>query len=221
MKALYALISPLNLLTAASTVVKGKLKIDHENRRLRAMTKRLFYVTVVMSCALGLTGGSGYARASRPVPTPQHPSTTCAYKSIGVAHDMYNKKQKLSFYYPPRRLVEAMRPKRDYEVFIHPDGEVRISRTFDGVKYNIRFAGGSNLAFIMADGHPLSFNADTDNEKNYPYVRVAGESVGNLADKISSSAGREGVVIKSQYERVIATYYGPGANEGRLICPTP
>jgi hypothetical protein len=77
---------------------------------------------------------------------------------------MYNKKQKLSFYYPPTRLVEAMRPKRDYEVFIHPDGEVRISRTFDGVKYNLRFAGGSTL----------SFNVDTDNEKDYPYVRAAG-----------------------------------------------
>ncbi|HEY0170362.1 MAG TPA: hypothetical protein VGB98_04880 [Pyrinomonadaceae bacterium] len=87
---------------------------------------------------------------------------------------MYNKKQKLSFYYPPTRLVEAVRPKRDYEVFVHPDGEVRISRKFDGVKYNIRFAGGSNLSFIMADGHPLSFNVDTDDEKNYPYVRAAG-----------------------------------------------
>jgi hypothetical protein len=87
---------------------------------------------------------------------------------------MYNKKQKLSFYYPPVRLVEAMRPKRDYEVFVHPDGEVRISRTFDGVKYNIRFVGGSNLAFNLADGHPLSFNADTDNDKNYPYGRAAG-----------------------------------------------
>jgi hypothetical protein len=88
---------------------------------------------------------------------------------------MYNKKQRLSFYYPPAELVAAMRPKRDYEVFTHPDGEVRISRTFDGVKYNIRFAGGTNLSFIMADGHPLSFNADTDIEKDYPYVRVAGE----------------------------------------------
>lgn len=138
------------------------------------MTKRLFYVTAVMSCALGLAGGSGHARPRRAGPNPRRPSMTCAYKTIGVAHDMYNKKQKLSFYYPPRRLVEAMRPKRDYEVFTQPDGEVRISRRFDGVKYNIRFAGGSNLAFIMADGHPLSFNVDTDEEKNYPYGRAAG-----------------------------------------------
>jgi hypothetical protein len=87
---------------------------------------------------------------------------------------MYNKKQKLSFYYPPARLVAAMRPKPDYEVFIHPDGQVRISRTFDGVKYNIRFVGGSTLSFNLADGHPLSFNVDTDIEKNYPYVGVAG-----------------------------------------------
>ncbi len=92
---------------------------------------------------------------------------------------MYNKKQKLSFYYPPALMVAAMRPKRDYEVFIHPDGEVRISRTFDGVKYNIRFAGGSTLAYNLADGHPLSFNADTDIEKNYPYVGAAvGEKCG-------------------------------------------
>jgi hypothetical protein len=138
------------------------------------MTKRLFYVTAVMSCALGLAGGSGYARTRRPGPNPRHPSMTCAFKTIGVAHDMYNRKQKLSFYYPPSRLVAAMRPKRDYEVFIHPDGEVRISRTFDGVKYNIRFAGGSTLAFNLADGHPLSFNVETDNEKNYPYGKVAG-----------------------------------------------
>lgn len=174
MKAIYALISPLILLAAASTVGKGKLMIDPEDRCLRAMTKRLFYVTAVTSCALSLAGGSGYARTRRPGPNPRHPSTTCAYKTIGVAHDMYDKKQKLSFYYPPTRLVAAMRPKRDYEVFIHPDGEVRISRTFDGVKYNIRFAGGSNLSFNFADGHPLSFNADTDIEKDYPYVRVAG-----------------------------------------------
>lgn len=174
MKAIYALISPLILLTTVSTVGKGKFKADPENRYLWSVMKRLFYVTAVMSCALGLAGGSGYARARRPGPNPQHPPMSCAYKTIGVAHDMYNKKQKLSFYYPPRRLVEAMRPKRDYEVFTQPDGEVRISRRFDGVKYNIRFAGGSNLAFIMADGHPLSFNADTDEEKNYPYGRAAG-----------------------------------------------
>ena len=174
MKAIYALISPLILLTAVSKVGKGKLKIDPEARCLRTMTKRLFYVSAVMSCALGLAGGSGYARTRRPGPSPRHPSMTCAYKSIGIAHDMYNKKQKLSFYYPPTRLVEAMRPKRDYEVFIHPDGEVRISRTFDGVKYNLRFAGGSTLSFNLADGHPLSFNVDTDNEKDYPYVRAAG-----------------------------------------------
>lgn len=136
--------------------------------------KRLFYVSVVVSCALVLASGRGHARGSRPGSNPQHPSTTCAFKTIGVAHVMYDKKQKLSFYYPPARLVEAMRPQRDYEVFIHPDGEVRISRTFDGVKYNIRFAGGSTLSFNFADGYPLSFNVDTDNEKNYPYVRVAG-----------------------------------------------
>jgi hypothetical protein len=71
-------------------------------------------------------------------------------------------------------LVEAVRPKRDYEVYTYPDGEVRISRTFDGVKYNIRFVGGSNLSFIMADGHPLSFNLDTDKDKNYPHDKAAG-----------------------------------------------
>ncbi len=174
MKALYALVFPLILLTAVSTVGKGKLKIDPENRYLWSVMKRLFCVSVVMSCALGFAGGSGYAWARRPGPNTKHPSMTCAFKTIGVAHDMYNKKQKLSFYYPPAGLVAAMRPKRDYEVFIHPDGEVRISRTFDGVKYNIRFAGGSTLSFNFADGYPLSFNADTDDEKNYPYVRVAG-----------------------------------------------
>jgi hypothetical protein len=179
MKAIYALISPLILLTTVFRVGKGKFKVDRENRYLWSVMKRLFYVSVVMSCALGLAGGSGYARARPAGSNPQHTSMTCAYKTIGVAHDMYNKKQKLSFYYPPTLLVEAVRPKRDYEFFVHPDGELRISRTFDGVKYNLRFAGGSNLAFLMADGHPLSFNADTDTEKNYPYGRVAvGEKCG-------------------------------------------
>ncbi|MET0622687.1 MAG: hypothetical protein ABW250_06900 [Pyrinomonadaceae bacterium] len=191
MKAIDALISPLILLTAASTVGKGKLKIDPENRYRWSVMKRLIYVTVVMSCALGLAGGSGYARARRPGPTPRRPSMSCAFKTIGVAHVMYNKKQKLSFYYPPTRLVAAMRPKRDYEVFTQPDGEVRISRTFDGVKYNIRFAGGSNLSFIMADGHPLSFNVDTDIEKNYPYGRaVGGEKCGTPDDLIESNVSR-------------------------------
>jgi hypothetical protein len=155
MKAIYALISPLILLTAASTVGKGELKVDPENSYLWSVMKRLFCVSVVMSYALGLAVGSGYARPRRPGPNPQHTSMTCAFKTIGVGHDMYNKKQKLSFYYPPARLVEAVRPKRDYEVYTYPDGEVRISRTFDGVKYNIRFVGGSNLSFIMADGHPF------------------------------------------------------------------
>jgi hypothetical protein len=191
MKAIYALISPLILLTAASTVGRGKLKINPEDRCLRTMTKRLFYVTAVMSCALGLAGGSGYARTRRPGPNPQHPLMTCAFKTVGVAHDMYNKKQKLSFYYPPARLVEAIRPKRNYEVFIHPDGEVRISRTFDGVKYNLRFVGGSTLAFNMADGHPLSFNLDTDNEKNYPYGKVAGgENCGTPDDLIERNVSQ-------------------------------
>jgi hypothetical protein len=174
MKAIYALISPLILLTAASTVGKGELKIDPENSYLWSVMKRLFCVSVVMSYALGLAVGSGYARPCHPGPNPQHPSMNCAFKTIGVGHDMYNKKQKLSFYYPPARLVEAVRPKHDYEVYTYPDGEVRISRTFDGVKYNIRFAGGSNLSFIMADGHPLSFNVDTDNDKNYPHDKAAG-----------------------------------------------
>ena len=191
MKAIYALMSPLILPTAVSTVGKGKLKIDSENRYLRSVMKRLFCVSVVMSCALGLAGGSVYARARRPGPNPRQPSMTCAYKTIGIAHDMYNKKQKLSFYYPPAGLVAAMRPKRDYEVFTHPDGEVRVSRTFDGVKYNIRFAGGSNLSFIMADGHPLSFNADTDIEKNYPYGRAAvGEKCGTPDHLIERNVSR-------------------------------
>jgi hypothetical protein len=155
------------------------------------MTKGLFYVAAVMSCALVLAGGSGYARARRPGPNPRHPPTTCAFKTIGVAHDMYDKKQKLSFYYTPARLVEAVRPKRDYEVYTYPDGEVRISRTFGGVKYNIRFAGGTNLAFIMADGHPLSFNVDTDIEKNYPHGRAAGgEKCGTPDDVIERNVSR-------------------------------
>jgi hypothetical protein len=48
-----------------------------------------------------------------------------------------------------------MRPKRGYEVTALPGGhEVRISRMFNGVKYNIIFEGGG----------PLSFNVNTVND---------------------------------------------------------
>jgi hypothetical protein len=117
------------------------------------MTKRLIYVTTVMSCALGLAGGSGYARARRPGTNPQHPSMTCVYKTIGVKGRGGNRKRKLSFFYDLKRLTAAVKPRRDYEVTALPGGdEVRISRTFDGVKYNIIFEGGDSLSFDLNTG---------------------------------------------------------------------
>ena len=117
--------------------------------------KRLFYGSVVVSCALVLAGGRGHARVRRPGSNPQHPSVTCAYETIGVREVPEDGKQRLSFSYDLKRLAAAMRPKRGYEVTALPGGNgVRISRMFDGVRYNIIFEGGA----------PLSFNVNTDND---------------------------------------------------------
>ena len=117
--------------------------------------RRLFYVPVVVSCALALAGGRGHARARSRGPNPQQPSFTCSYETIGVPEVREDGRQRLSFSYDLRRLAAAMRPKRAYEVTALPGGnEVRISRMFDGVKYNIIFGGGA----------PLSFNVNTVND---------------------------------------------------------
>lgn len=117
--------------------------------------KRLFYMSVVVSCALVLAGGRGHARVRRPGSNPQRPSFTCSYETIGVPGVHGDGKQRLSFSYDLKRLAAAMRPKRGYEVSALPGGnEVRISRMFDGVKYNIIFEGGG----------PLSFNVNTVND---------------------------------------------------------
>ena len=117
--------------------------------------KRLFYVSVVVSCALVLAGGRGHARVRRPGSNPQSASFTCAYETIGVPEVREEGRQRLSFSYDLKRLAAAMRPKRGYEVAALPGGkEVRISRMFNGVKYNIIFEGG----------RPLSFNVNTVND---------------------------------------------------------
>ena len=117
--------------------------------------KRLFYVSVVVSCALVLAGGRGHARVRRPGSNPQRPSFTCSYETIGVPEVREDGRQRLSFSYDLKRLAAAMRPKRGYQVTALPGGnEVRISRMFNGVKYNIIFGGGG----------PLSFNVNTVND---------------------------------------------------------
>lgn len=49
------------------------------------------------------------------------------------------------------------------------------------------------------------------------YKKVEDVHVGGLVSYINDE---EGILIKSQYERIVATYYGPTANERHLICPT-
>jgi hypothetical protein len=81
-------------------------------------------------------------------PPPQHPSMPCIYKGIGLRRVMKDRRQRLSFSYDLKLLAAAMRAKRGYEVSARPDGnEVRITRMFDGVKYNIIFEGGDPLSF--------------------------------------------------------------------------
>lgn len=117
--------------------------------------KRLFYVSVVVSCALVLAGGRGNAQDPRPGSNPQGLSFTCSYETIGVPEAREDGRQRLSFAYNLKRLAAAMRLKRGYQVTALPGGkEVRISRMFNGVKYNIIFEGGA----------PLSFNVNTVND---------------------------------------------------------
>jgi hypothetical protein len=92
-------------------------------------------------------------------PPPQHPPGKCQYKTVALRRVyIYSKEQRrrLSFSYDLKRLAAAMKRKRGYEVSARPDGnEVRITRTFGGMKYNIIFEGGE----------PLSFNVFTDRER--------------------------------------------------------
>lgn len=66
---------------------------------------------------------------------------------------MPGRRQRLSFSYDLQRLAAAMRAKRGYEVTALPGGNgVRISCTFDGVKYSIIFEGGDPLSFAVRSG---------------------------------------------------------------------
>lgn len=201
MKAVNALILPLILLAAVSTVGQGRLKIDPESRHLllstiktstmqkeldEASAQGFRIISAASSC--GQTGMVLFLqRAAQPpdtykyrLPAAARTSTVekelnqaaqdepCQYKTIGVPEDQG---KRLSFSYDLKRLAAAMRRKRGYEVAPGPGGnELRISRTFNGVKYNIIFEGGE----------PLSFNLNTvnDDEADSNVMKRWGERCG-------------------------------------------
>lgn len=89
----------------------------------------------------------------------------CEYKSIGVpASNGYNKQLNRSYNIP--QIASVIRMNRDYEVNNHHSGDrLVISRSFNGVKYNIVFENKNgrsefNLNTYNFDGYPTGSAAD-------------------------------------------------------------
>jgi hypothetical protein len=131
--------------------------------------KRLFYFSVMMSCAIGLAGERGNAQTRRRSSNSRPPFVRCQYKTIAVPGEN-GENQMLSFSSDLKRLAATMKSNRAYEVSEHYNGDgVIISRTFKGVKYNIIFENRGSI----------SFNLNTYNFKGYPNGTVAwGERCG-------------------------------------------
>ena len=89
----------------------------------------------------------------------------CEYKSIGVpTSNGYNKKLSQSYNIP--QIASAMRMNRNYEVNDHYNGNgLVVSRTFNGVKYNIIFENNNGVS---------EFNLNTYNFDGYPSGLVTG-----------------------------------------------
>ena len=119
--------------------------------------KSLIYMSVAMSCILNLAGEPVHSQTRRR--SNSRTLVTCEYKTIGVPGDN-SENQKLSRSYDLRRLAASMKSNRAYEVSEHYNGEgIIISRTFNGVKYNILFEKREGVS---------QFNLNTYNFKGYP-----------------------------------------------------
>jgi hypothetical protein len=120
---------------------------------------------------------------------------------------MKDRRQRLGFSYDLKRLAAAMRPKRGYEVSARPDGsEVRISRTFDGVKYNIIFGGGDPLSFTVHSGKESCATPDR------LIKRKAYRMIGDLPLEARQKAELEGhivVLISKWMDMPSETYHPP------------
>jgi hypothetical protein len=82
----------------------------------------------------------------------------CEYRSVMVpTFNGYNKK--LSQWYDIQGIASVMRKNHSYEVGIHNGSGIVVSRTFDGVKYNIIFDENSGVS---------EFNLNTYNFRGYP-----------------------------------------------------
>jgi hypothetical protein len=105
-----------------------------------------------------------------------------------------------------------MRAKRGYEVSARPDGnEVRITRTFDGVKYNIIFEGGDPLSFTVHSGKERCATPDR------LIKRRAYRMIGDLPLEARQKAELEGhvMVFSSAYFSDAFTHPPPDPNPPR------
>ena len=88
----------------------------------------------------------------------------CEYRSIMVpTFNGYNKK--LSQWYDIQRIASVMRMNHSYEVGTHNGSGIVVSRTFDGVKYNIIFDENGGVS---------EFNLNTYDFRGYPGGMVTG-----------------------------------------------
>jgi hypothetical protein len=143
-------------------------------------------------------------------PPPRHPPGTCEYKTIALRH-VYaytmDRMQRLSFSYDLKRLAAAMRPKRGYEVAALPGGNgVRISRMFDGVKYNIIFEGGDPLSFTVASGRERCATPDR------LIKRRAYRMIGDLPLEARQKAELEGHVVVNHWAYFSDAFTHPPAD---------
>ena len=170
---------------------------------------RLLSVLRIAAALMMMPHGAQKLFGSPVGPPPQHPSGTCQYKAIAVRR-VYTKdqRQRLSFSYDLKRLAAAMRAKRGYEVSARPDGnEVRITRTFDGVKYNIIFEGGDPLSFIVTSGRVRCATPDR------LIRRRAYRMIGDLPFEARQKTELEGhvVVVVSQWMDMPSETFHPPA----------
>jgi len=106
----------------------------------------------------------------------------CDYKSIGVPTEN-GSNQKLTGSYDLKRLAEAMKLNRNYEINDHYNGDgLVVSRVFKGVKYNI---------VLEKRDETTELNLNTYNFKGYPNGTVAwGERCNRRNESIKSNVLR-------------------------------
>jgi hypothetical protein len=130
--------------------------------------ERYAYMFIVASFIFNVTGELPHAQThrSRSSGHPVLPGKGCEYKSLYVPTENGESKQ-LSQSYDLRQIATAMRLNSDYEVNDRASGGIGLilSRTFNGVKYNI---------FFDVHGGVYEFSLNTYNFDGYPNGSVSG-----------------------------------------------